>query len=70
MRIFFVLLMASLLLGTFATRTEARVWSAFGISAPANAVTEVGCRSSGRKCPVGRQMECKDGRCSCKPCAY
>jgi hypothetical protein len=33
-------------------------------------VENIGCRSSGRKCPIGRQEECKDGRCTCRPCPY
>ena len=33
-------------------------------------VAPVGCRSNGRKCPIGSQEECRDGRCTCKPCPY
>ena len=30
----------------------------------------IGCRANGRKCPIGSQEECKDGRCTCRPCPY
>ena len=33
-------------------------------------VEPAGCRANGRKCPIGTQEECKDGRCTCRPCAY
>jgi len=59
--------------GTLASGADAAPLAASKIKAAAENLTPIetiGCRAEGRKCPMGTQNECKDGRCTCKPCTY